>query len=159
MNNKSGTKNSRGFTLVEILLVVTIFSAAFYFGSFAYYDWQSQVSANTAAVELMDLVSLARIKSLSAWKDSIYGVKLNPDQRQAIIFRGQSYAERDSGQDHIATFANNILIESEIEENEFVFSKYTGLPSRDGRVTLKNRYSPDQAAVNINDLGLIFLEL
>lgn len=111
----------KGFTLVEIILVVSIFiilTAVLVPIGLGFYANQ-QLESNTQ--ELIFNLRRAQEKSMSVEEDSSFGIYFEDDKY--ILFKGNSYSERDFSYDEVFVLPRIINREG---DSEIVFSKFNG---------------------------------
>ena len=111
-NFKFQISNCKSFTLVEILVIVGIMVILVALAIPSYRFFQQESDLNNSAEEIINTLRLAQNKTLASEGASQYGVYLDavstPDQY--ILFKGGSYATRDSSVDEIHKLANSLEI-------------------------------------------------
>jgi prepilin-type N-terminal cleavage/methylation domain-containing protein len=138
----------RGFTLVEIVIVIAIFSI---FASVSFSSYASFKSKNGLTIAVYDVVDALRNAQSNARKmkeDSKWGVKILSNQ--AIIFKGASYSSRDSNFDRVLEFSKDVQASG---FDEVVFDKINGWASNTGTTTLSGREGDKK--IYINEKGTI----
>ncbi len=90
----------------------------------------------------------AQLKAMSVEADSTFGVYISSNQY--VLFKGSSYATRDTAYDEVTDLPANLQISG---LSEIVFSKLNGTTLNTGNITLTidNR----SETININALGRI----
>lgn len=121
----------KGFTLIEILLVVSIAVGIFILSApwtLSFYHTQliEDVRSN-----VIDALQRARHNAILQKNDSPFGVHLDSDS--VTIFQGATYLERVEDQDQDIPVISGIIF-SGLED--VIFSKLTGLPSATGIITI-----------------------
>ena len=140
---------ARGFTLIEVLLSVMLITVIAGISAPIYYSYQVKndldVTANTIAQTLRRAQTLSRAVD----GDSSWGV--STQNQKITLFKGASYASRDSSLDEIYDFPKSIA-PSGIAE--VVFSKFSGELVSTATITLT---SSDNGTRNItiNPKGMI----
>jgi prepilin-type N-terminal cleavage/methylation domain-containing protein len=121
-----------GFSLVELLLVIAlmgIVSIAAFPLSVSLYNLQV---LNDTKSSLLATLRQAHVSALTQKNDTDHGVKLLPDSY--VLFEGSSYATRNEAADHVISFAPTVTATG---ADEIVFTKFTGLPTATGTVTIE----------------------
>lgn len=143
-------RNIPGFTLLEILLVISFL--AFLFGIMApvYNHFQTRNNLDLAAQTLVQSYRRAQVLAKSMKYDSSWGVYASATT--STIFKGNSYASRDSSYDEIRPFPGNVIASN---TTEIIFLKSTSTPTSVATTTLK---TPDNEIryIYINAQGTIY---
>ena len=138
----------RGFTLPELLLSVAIIGALAGLSLPVYRSLMMKndldIAANTVAISLRR----AQVLSQAVDGDITWGVKTQSGS--IVVFKGASYASRDSMYDESFDIPTSI---SPSGTTEYIFSKFTGLPEVTGTVTLTTEN--DTRTVTINTKGTV----
>jgi len=141
-----------GFTLLEILLVVAIiiFLAAITFP--LGFDFYKRQQLQTHSQQILQTLRRVQLKAMAVELESSFGVYLTNDNY--ILFKGDSYANRDSQYDEIFDLPQIITIQD--PPKEVVFSKFEGKPNWTGGIILNSNGLTQ--TININEMGRINLE-
>jgi prepilin-type N-terminal cleavage/methylation domain-containing protein len=138
-----------GFTLVEMLLSVAILSLLVGLSLPVY---ETFVRRNDLDITTQNVVSAFRRAATNARAvsgDSVWGVAV---QSSAVtLFKGSSYASRDTGYDEVVSIPGSIGTSG---VTEITFAKLTGAPSATGTVTLASTTN-DTRAVAVNAEGMV----
>lgn len=139
---------SKGFSLIEILLSVGLITIIMAFALPVHQTFQSRidrnVAANVAANSLRQAQSLAR----GMTEDDNWGVAISG--ADLIVFKGASFATRDTGYDEIYALPTTVTVSG---TTEYVFDKTTGRPQSTGSTTFSG--NAGASTVTINDVGMI----
>lgn len=140
-----------GFTLIEILLSVAIISIMFVFSSplLNSFHWNSELAvvANETSQSLRRAATLAR----SGQNDAEWGIRI--DTGTLTLFRGSSYATRDSSYDELFNYATSI---SPSGLSEVVFSKLTGLPTSTGSIVFTSPQGQSRTIIVNSEGGVSY---
>jgi prepilin-type N-terminal cleavage/methylation domain-containing protein len=148
-NKKSFYKKiSRGFSLLELLIVISIFSIFASMTTSTYYNMRSHTSLELDTSSLVEALRFAQSSSQSGKGDSKWGVKIFPNQ--FVIFKGDTYAGRVLGFDDAYNLSGGVNVSG---VSEVVFEKVTGGTTVVGTVTLTN--ASDSNNIIINEKGTI----
>lgn len=143
------------FTLIEVLIVIAIMlilmsSGASLLGS---RTQESALDASTKAI--VDHISKARNYAATGYFSDAWGVKVLDNNASCfnngdclVIFKGTSYASRDSAYDSIFDLKNGLSWAAN-QHNEFYFSKVAGWLS----TTTLAYEMPEQGLTLVNTLG------
>lgn len=142
-------EHESGFTLIELLLTVVMLGVLVGIGISAYttlfYKNDLDVAKNQTALSM----GRASFLSRAAYGDTTWGVKILSGS--VIVFKGASYAARDTSSDEVYSIPSSITISG---TTEYVFAKMTGLPTSTGSVTL-TATSGDSKTITINAKGTV----
>ena len=131
------TFHEKGFTLIEVIIAMAVAVAV---GSIAFVGYRSMSAGSelkTAAFKAVDILNLARQRTLASLAASNYGVHF--EQGQFILFKGVIYDPLDP--DNIFYPLTDSLEISEIVLNgggsEVVFDRITGETANTGTVKIQ----------------------
>jgi len=139
----------KGFTIIELLLVIALMAVASVIAIPAYIDFQSRNDIDTAEVTFAQSVRRAQQLSMAVDSDTNWGVIAQSGQ--ITIYKGSSYVSRD------VNFDENFDLSSAITPSgttEYNFSKVFGVPGSAGTVTFTGNNS-EQRTVNVNAKGVV----
>lgn len=154
---KRAVNKTKGFTLVELIIVIAIFSLIFSSATVVFGDLIGRNSLKYHGYQLVQNLREARTSAVVQKNDSAWGIYFN----NVILpygytfFKGDSYGGRDATYDLDFEFPAVISI-SQLDlggEKEIVFSKSSGSPLSSGSLTLTT--DKESYTVFINTLGLI----
>lgn len=132
-------REQRGFTLMELLVVIAIIGitlgAAFPF-AFRLYTSAKAVDAST---RLEQITRQAQIRTLTKRSSSAYGVYVLP--HELVLYQGTAYTTRDSQQDIITQFGDDVTLSTDIIDNDIRFVPGTGQAVTTGTVLIQQSES------------------
>jgi len=138
----------RGFTLLEVLLVIAIIAILAGMGLPVYQTFQVRNDLDLAVNATSQSLRRAQFLSQAVEGDSSWGVYIQPESM--TIFRGNSYASRDVNYDEVFSLSG-IITPSGV--GEIIFDKLTGSPQNTGIITLST--PNDSRTITINEKGMI----
>lgn len=123
----------RGFTLIEILLVLSILGIIFSILLFTFFNLLNYRTLERDAIEVRAYLEEARMYTLGSKNDSSHGVYF--DSESVTIFRGDSWSERE---EELRRYRFEGLTSVSLVglggENEVVFQRIFGEPSVFGEI-------------------------
>lgn len=138
-----------GFTLLEVLLSVAIIglllAASVPLNLSLFYQNDLDVATNQIAQSLGRAASLSR----AADGDTTWGVKVQTGSE--VVFKGSSFAARDTAYDESYPLASSIAVSG---TTEYVFAKGSGLPQATGSLTL-TAANNNTKTITINSAGMV----
>ena len=129
----------KSFTLVEILIVLSIIAILIVSTSpiFRYFQREADLSDNTE--EIVSILRLARTKTLASERSSQWGIYFSVPY-QYTLFQGPDYASRDDSFDELYQLTGRVEI-YEIDltggGTEVVFDRILGETDQDGKISLR----------------------
>ena len=146
---KDKTKNNRGFTLIEIMLVVALIVAIGGISVPVYQAFQVRNNLDMAAYTITQMLRRAQVLAQSGEGDATWGVHIASGS--ATLFKGASFAGRDTTVDEISEISSD-MVSSGV--SEIIFSKLLGEPQTTGNVVLTTSNN-DTKTITINAKGTI----
>lgn len=135
--------STSGFTLIEVLLVVSIMAVASLIVAPVSIDYQQRNDLDTSQITFAQGVRRAQQLSMSGEGDSAWGV--NAVSGEIVIFKGNTYATRDTAYDENYDISSAITFTGQLE---YDFAKITGLPAQTGTATFTDNNYQKQVVVN-----------
>ncbi|MDP3954241.1 MAG: prepilin-type N-terminal cleavage/methylation domain-containing protein [bacterium] len=151
MNTK--TKNNQwGFTAVEVLMVIGIFSLLAGLGLFISMDFYRSYSFRSDRDMTISILERARAQSLANINESAHGVRFDSGSSKLILFQGNSYDDRDTSLDQEISLNSGIAVTG---INEVVFEQLTGNAVYSGAGNMILSYGAQTATISFNGEGRI----
>lgn len=151
---------SKGFTLIEILIAIVIFSilTAVVIADFSLFSKRSSVDQDTQ--EFAEVLKLAQSKALSSENSSQYGVYIDTgvSPQKYVLYKGTTYATRDTTQDqpHWISKLDEFYLISLGGVTEVAFQKITGSADQSGNVSIRYKQDTSQnKTIYISSAGTI----
>lgn len=138
----------KGFTLVELVLVIGILALLIVVSLPLAINFYKTRQFDVHENGIVQALRRAQLKAMSVEEDCAFGVHITSDQY--VLFRGNSYAMRDSAFDEVFDLPGNLQVSG---ISEIVFSKLRGIPFSTGAITLT--IDNQSEAININEMGRI----
>lgn len=139
-----------GFTLIEVILVISILAIFAALSSFAYSKNQTRNNLSIAVSTASTTLRRAQILSRSGYLDSAWGVKISASA--VTLFKGESYEGRDTAGDERLELAANISVSG---DDEFVFAKQSGIPAASGSFTFTASSLSEARTISVNARGTV----
>jgi prepilin-type N-terminal cleavage/methylation domain-containing protein len=139
------SKNQSGFTMLEVLVVLSIFGALIMMGLFFDFTFYRGTAFSTDVDAFASILQRARAKAINNINESNHGVYIDADNYE--LFEGDSYAT--------AIDTQSISRSSEISfsHTEFVFSQLSGDSNFEGDIIITG--FGKTAVISMNNEGLI----
>jgi prepilin-type N-terminal cleavage/methylation domain-containing protein len=146
-----------GFTIIELLVVISIALIIAVASIPIYSNLQVSAQLNESTSQLIQNARIAQGKAVARVGSASHGVyfeiNVGADDRY-ILYRGSSYAARDTDYDRTTTLDSAFTLSTTLSGNEVNFSKGFGLPDRTGTIVLTHDFK-GIASVSINSVGLV----
>jgi len=157
MNIYFTPKKIKGFTLLEVVvvvaLVVIIATTSFTIQGSILVD----TNVDTKTREVVEMLKLAQLRSISRYKDSQWGVyfQVNPGDDRFIVYKGSSYATRNTAYDMILNLSTNLSFSNiTFSGSEVNFAKITGKTTQTGSVQIVPTQG-NTVTISVNSLWVI----
>lgn len=148
-----GFRDQEGFTLLEVLIVILLFSALVGVTTVVSMDSYRSYNFQTQQTQFRALVLQARSQAVSNIHQAPHGVRVNQVPLQYVLFEGVDYAHRDAAQDVLVTPSSTLTVGG---LTEVVFTQLTGQPNVIGSFTLNDGIHPP-SSISINNEGQVNL--
>lgn len=142
--------NSRGFTLIELLLSIGLIGILTGIGAPILGRAQTKNDLDTAVSSFVSSVRRAEILSQAVDSDIGWGVKL--DSTSITLFKGNTFATRNSGFDEVFSVPTTITFSG---TSEIDISKFTGYPASTASTTFTSTIYSDSVTVTVNSRGMV----
>lgn len=142
-------KQSRGFTLIELMLSIAVIAIITGMSAPVYQSFQVRNDLDIAAVTATQYLRRATVLSQAVDGNINWGVKVQSGD--ITIFKGTSYASRDSTYDEVSEVPTSITPSG---VSEVVFTKLTGLPETTGTITFTSNAN-ETRIITLNAKGSV----
>ena len=133
----------KGFTLVEMILVLGIFSLFLLISDAVYINFKKTNNLNITTGGIVEALRYASSNASSGKDNSRWGVKINPNE--VLIFKGDSYVSRDTSFNEAVFIPGGVSVGG---LTEIVFEKLTGTTSNTGDIDVSNDYVSQKLSIN-----------
>lgn len=140
--------NHKGFTLLEILLVLVLLAILAVVATPVYLSFQSQNDLDLAATMTSVSLRRARLLSQAVKYDSGWGVKV--EAGKIYIFKGSDFLSRDANFDEINEIAHSVSVSG---ADQIVFYPFSGFTSQATAVILQ--LNEKSRVITVNEKGMI----
>ncbi len=133
----------RGFTLIEVLVVVAVLMIILALSVTAFYTLTRRTDLEATRDNIIATLNTARNKTLASESAAQYGVYFNNSSspHKYVLFKGPSYILRDTSFDQIHNLPSTIEISNitlNNSTNEVVFNRLEGDTSNYGIIVLRS---------------------
>lgn len=142
---------NRGFTLLEVLLSVTMLALLGAVGTPIYQSLQIRNDLDIAANTIESSLHRAQMLSVAVDGDSSWGLSIQSGV--ITLFQGSNYASRNAGFDEVFSLPASI---TPLGVSEIVYGKFTGEPQVTGTITLVSSAN-EIRHVTVNTKGMVDL--
>jgi prepilin-type N-terminal cleavage/methylation domain-containing protein len=141
--------SQRGFTLIEVLLSVTILAMLVGLSLPVYETFVRRNDLDLTAQATVSAIRRAEAYSRSVNQDSQWGIELVAPG--ITVFKGDTYATRDAAFDEIIMLPNSISVSG---ISEIVFAKLSATPNATGTISFTTTTN-DTRTITINGKGMV----
>lgn len=146
------THTTRGFTLVELLIVIGIMMILAGVSSVVYGNLQQSAQLNETGAQMTQNLRVVREQSNAGKNNAAHGIRFEPSRY--TLFQGATYATRESAYDRVYTLAPALSLTTTFVGDEVVFSKGVGTPTMAGTITMVHSVSGSKTIL-VEDNGTI----
>lgn len=139
----------KGFTLLETLLSIAVISLIAGIGVPVYQSFQVRDDLDISTTTIVQSARRAEILAQASDGDTSWGLHIQSGN--IVLFKGASYATRDSSYDEIFDLPTSILPSG---LSEIVYAKFTGMPQTTGAITLTSNAN-ETRIITINAKGTV----
>lgn len=140
----------RGFTLLETILTVGLIFIVTGVAAPVYQSFHARTDLDAATVAAAQ--SFRRAQALAQTVDGDRAWGLRVQEASIVIFKGASYDAREAGADEVYEMPPTISASGTVE---IVYSKFEGLPSTTGSLTLTSAPLGESRTVTVNSKGMV----
>ena len=149
MMRRKGMKHVLGFTLIEMVLSVAMFTLILTMTLPMLRTFTVRNDLDVATNSVVQNMRRAQTLSYLADGDTSWGIHLSVGS--ILIYKGVSYAARDQTYDEVTTIPTSIAIAG---LSDVTFTKATGMPQSTGTLTLTSALN-DTRNITINQKGMV----
>lgn len=137
-----------GFSLVEIVVVVGIFSLLGTVSITMYIEYKNKTAFTLAQAEVTQLINTATLNARSGVGDTDWS--LYTKDNHVTLFSGNDYTLRDPENDTVLTLTNETIVSG---PEMLTFSQVSGFPDSGGLYTVHS--GGTEVIITINEYGTV----
>ena len=141
-------QDTRGFSLVEIVVVVGIISLLGSVSVATYIAYRDQADFTSTHTSLLQLIESARHQARTGVADTSWSLELESDR--ITLFAGTDYATRDDSLDHVLLLPPDTTLTG---PDTVTFLQVTGYPDPPASYELQS--GDDNVEITINTYGTV----
>ncbi|HYM65488.1 MAG TPA: type II secretion system protein [Candidatus Sulfotelmatobacter sp.] len=156
-------KENRGFTLIELVVVMGILIMLFSFASFNFVGVQRKTSINSFADDLVSDIASQQTKAMVGVGTSSgdnYGIYFQSDKY--ILFKGTSYSANDPNNFTVSLDSGSSFSSVTFPGSSIIFSSISGelngFSQGQNTVTIKDLQSLKTETITVNRYGVVTSE-
>ncbi|MDD2656791.1 MAG: prepilin-type N-terminal cleavage/methylation domain-containing protein [Patescibacteria group bacterium] len=156
-------KNSKGFTLYELIVVLAITSIIVAAAVPVYGNFQGKLQLLDSSADIVQILRTARGQSLVGYNDSAHGVYFvinNSGVDSFVFYQGDSYTARNQDYDQTTELKSVLAISNSsfTLSNNNIDINFTkgglGLPNNTGSLILSHSIT-GQKNISVNSFGMV----
>ena len=150
----------KGFTLIELFVVIGIFLLLTVLGLVSYHAFQNQNAVSTAAEGIDNILRQTQAKAQAVVNSSRHGVYFDTKDNLYIAFEGDSQASATVQTTHLMP-ENTELVGTTLVGAEVTFEKLSGTPlsENSGTITIRStRDTSRTAVISVTSEGKISID-
>ena len=141
---------ARGFTLIELLLSIGIITLLVGMSLPIYASFVSRNDLDLTTQNIVSALRRAQTYARGVRSDSQWGVAVLPGQ--AVLYKGTTYASRDSSFDETISIPSTITSSG---TGDIAFAKLSGATFAEGSIILTSSASNDTRTISFNVKGMV----
>lgn len=138
---------NKGFSLIEVIVVLAIIAVISASGFSVYKIWQSKNTLTNGRMILVSALYEAKTMATMGNNDSNWGVKNLSGK--IVVFSGDSYNTRDTSKDKNFDLPIGVIVSV---LDEYIFNKFSGLPQN--ALNTNIFYGGESLQVNVSAQGV-----
>lgn len=126
----------KGFSLIEIIIVIAIFAALFVITLTAFSRFNNNQALNRSVSEVTSILNEARALTLASKNNAVYGVHFLSDR--VTLFTGQIFSPSDPDNE-VNVISSKVSISNIALSgggDDIIFQRLTGKTNQNGTITL-----------------------
>ncbi len=144
----------RGFTLIELIIVLAIIAVLGALSIPFIQSFQATSSLQTNADDIRQTFRRAQQLAVSGAHSDAWGVYVDVVGNSITLFKGSSYASRDTIFDLTTTFSDAFSLSNNFSD-EVIFSQFSGTPQQFGTATITDSFTNSAVGVQLRTNGII----
>jgi len=140
--------------MIELLIVVAILAIVGFFSIPFVQTFQISSDLNSVVDQLTQAIRRVQVQARAGQNDDDWGIAFNEGSKEYTIFKGTSYAFRDSTFDEVIEYPARFSATNDLD-NEIIFFKYSGTPTASGTITVVDDQGNEQRTIRVSGIGAV----
>jgi len=143
----------RGYTIIELLIVVVLISILAVFSTSSFIDYRNEQIHRTSVLEVSTIIKETRLKTVSSETIDQFGVHIATSS--VVVFEGTPFNIADVDNQTFLIPGATLGVTLSDASSEIVFTRLTGVPSATGTIDVVDKKLNSTTTLTIGSSGLI----
>lgn len=154
---KKEMKNKKGFSFVELLVVMGIITVLVMIGASSYFPSIQKVSLSSTVQSLISEIKQQQTKSMNG--EANQGIYFSADQESYILFSGATYNVSNTT-NFTVSLGDQVIVNSiDFSGRQIIFApvsgEITGFNPANNKIVLRNTVSGELRTISFNKFGIV----
>lgn len=155
-SNTSSLQPNKGFTLVELLIVIAIVTIVAGLSVPFIQSFQTSTDLYTHAVTINRNLRRAQQQAIAGQNASAWGVYFDTAGNDITLYQGTDYLSRNQDYDFVTSFPPRFFLSNDFTD-DINFAAYSGRPNSIGTATIASQNN-ESFTISVNNAGVIQID-